>query len=676
MNRAVVPVVALLAYSAASAEPIATGLKQPTSVAVGSDRRVYVSVSGDSDKKDDGAIIVLDKGKVVPFAGALDQPRGLVAYNQWLFALDRKGVWRITLKGKADLFAPAKAFPSPPESLSDLAADPESGTLYAADQGRGVIYRISPKGKVSVVGQVSKPADANRQVGKSAPRALLLDGQSFLLLSDADGSLRQINVSSGKSEKVAEGLGSGDGLAWDMFGRLFISDAQGGRLRVIPRPGEPSVELAKDLQDPGDICLDPTRKFILVTERKAGTIQRVAIRVPGAEVDETPLPLETAIAFPKLKWTGWDPESPSGKIVPLRPIVLTHAGDGSGRVFVATQHGAIHCFPNDQNATKTHLFLDIQKNVRYSDNENEEGFLGLTFHPRFKENGEFFVFYTPKKPKVTGKKYKLINVLSRFRVSKDDPNRAEPASEEEILHIERPFWNHDGGTICFGPDGYLYVAIGDGGAANDPFNHGQNLKSMLAKIIRIDVDRQDPGKKYAVPKDNPFVGRADALPETWAWGLRNVWRMAFDRKTGVLWAGEVGQNLYEEIILITKGGNYGWKLRESLHPFGAGGSGPRPDLIEPIWEYHHDIGKSITGGLVYRGKRLPELEGHYLYGDYVSSKIWALLYDPKLKRVVANRPIPDRGQNIMSFGEDDQGEVYFLTAAITGQGIWQFVRKK
>jgi glucose/arabinose dehydrogenase len=312
--------------------------------------------------------------------------------------------------------------------------------------------------------------------------------------------------------------------------------------------------------------------------------------------------------------------------------------------------------------------LDIQDRVQYDDRTNEEGLLGMAFHPKFKATGEVFIFYTPKSEK-------MVNVVSRFRLKKDDPTRLDPASEEQLIrYTKRPFWNHDGGTVCFGPDGYLYVVHGDGGAGNDPFDNGQNLGTLFGKILRIDVDHKDPGKNYAVPKDNPFVTTSGALPEVWAYGLRNPWRISFDRKTGDLWCADVGQNLFEEIDLIVKGGNYGWNRREGLHPFGAKGTGPRKDYIDPIWEYNHDVGKSITGGVVYRGKQFPELEGHYLHADYVTARIWALKYDPKLGRVTANRSIPDPAKPVMSFGEDETGEVYFMTYAPNGKGIYKFVR--
>src|SRR5207237_961053 len=284
------------------------------------------------------------------------------------------------------------------------------------------------------------------------------------------------------------------------------SDHGAGRFYVIPRPGAKAVLLAEGFQSAADMCVDPAGKRLLVPDMKAGTITALPTQVPGLEVDETPLLLETAVAFPKLKWAGWEPVNDAGLPKPHRPLILTHAGDGSNRVFVATQHGVIHVFPNDQGATKTKIFLDIQKRVRYSDAANEEGFLGLAFHPNSKKTGEIFVFYTSKKEK-------LVNVVSRFRVRRDDPERIDPDSEEVLLRIPKPFWNHDGGTLCFGPDGYLYITHGDGGLANDPFNNGQKMNRFLGKVLRVDVDRKEGGKNYAVPPDNPFVGRADAKPE-------------------------------------------------------------------------------------------------------------------------------------------------------------------
>ena len=647
--------------------PLVSGLKNPESVAIGPDGRTYISEIGEFGKDGDGRIMVIVNGKAVPFATGLDDPKGMVAWGNSLFVTDKKRVWRIDRKGKAHVFAAEKAFPAPPLFLNDITVD-ENGILYVSDSGDlagegGAIYRIFPNGKVTLV------TNAKKAPLLKVPNGLVMDGMSHLLMVDfGSGDLLRIKIADGSATKVAGGFGGGDGLAWDMHGRIFISDYKNGKVFVIPRPGRKPKLLAGGFQAPADICLDKTRKLLLVPDMQAGTVTAIPAVVPGEEVDDTPMPLKTEIAFPKLKWTGWKGMTDAGKVVPLRPLVLTHANDGSNRNFVATQHGVIHVFPNDQKADKTKVFLDIQDRVRYDDNENEEGFLGLAFHPEYKKTGEFFVFYTLKKPLRT-------NVVSRFRVSKDDPDRADPASEEVLLRIEkRPFWNHDGGTICFGPDGYLYVALGDGGSANDPFKNGQNLKTLLAKVLRIDVNKKDEGKNYAIPKDNPFVGRKDALPEIWAYGLRNIWRMAFDRKSGKLWASDVGQNLYEEIDIIVKGGNYGWSKREGLHPFGRNGVGPNKDMIEPIWEYHHDIGKSLTGGAVYRGKQLPELDGHYIYGDYVTAKIWALKYDEDKKRVVANRPVPDPNVPILSFGEDEQGEVYFMTTSPVGKGIYRFVK--
>lgn len=652
------------------AKPLVTGLKNPESVVTAPNGKFYASVMGERDKAGDGAIMLIDKGQAVPFCPNLDDPRGVAAFQQWLFVADNQRVLKIDAKGNATVHAPAEAFPNPPSTLNDVVVDPESGIVYVSDVGDrkgkgGAIYKIDPKSK-----KVTIVTNDDRWPELHTPNGLAMDGQAHLLLGDMGAeTLYRINIASGKAEKIADGLGATDGIAWDYFGQLFISDVKGGRVFAIPRAGEKPVQLPYKFKTAADLCLGPGGMSILVPDMASGTINEIPTTIPGWEVDASPLPFETAIAFPKMKWAGWEPINDKGLPVPFRAIALTHSGDSSNRVFVASQHGAVYVFPNDPNAAESRLFLDIKDRVFYSDNENEQGFLGMAFHPAYKKNGEFFIFYTLKKDKTT-------NVISRFKVSKDDPNRADPDSEERIFQIKRPFWNHDGGTICFGPDGYLYVALGDGGAANDPFNNAQNLNTLLGDILRIDVNSKEPGKGYAIPKDNPFVGRAGTQPEIWAYGLRNVWRMSFDRKTGKLWAADVGQNLYEEINLITKGGNYGWKLRESFHPFWSTGAGVRPDLIDPIWEYHHDIGKSITGGHVYRGERFQELDGYFIYGDYVTNKIWALKYDEAKKRVIANRTIKDRNLPILSFGEDEKGEVYLLTVANTGQAVYQFVRTK
>jgi len=358
-------------------------------------------------------------------------------------------------------------------------------------------------------------------------------------------------------------------------------------------------------------------------------------------------------AFPKLR-------------IP-RPIVITHAGDESGRIFVASQFGVIYTFDNQRDIEEASVFLDHSAKVMYKDKENEEGLLGFAFHPQYTKTGEFFLFYTAKEDD-------HVSVISRFRVNPNDTGKADAQFEEELLRVKQPFWNHNGGTLAFGPDGYLYIALGDGGKGGDPFKNGQNLGTFNGSILRIDVDHRNGDKNYAIPADNPFVKTENALPEIYAYGFRNVWRLSFDLKTGKLYAADVGQKLWEEINIVTKGGNYGWNLREGKHPY-EGGSGPKPHLIEPIFEYHHDIGKSITGGVIYRGKDVPKLNGMYLYADYVSGNIWALEHKPS-GTIIANHSIPNvssAGENlpIITFGEDASGEVYFTTQLGGGQ-IFKF----
>lgn len=378
------------------------------------------------------------------------------------------------------------------------------------------------------------------------------------------------------------------------------------------------------------------------------------------------LGLKPAVAFPKLNWAGWQPLDETGRPQSFRPIVVTHAGDRSGRLFVMEQHGVIYTFKNDPNVTESHVFLDLRDKVKYSDRQNEEGFLGFAFHPDYKDNGEFFVYYTAEPGQ--------ISVISKFNVSKTNPNQADPSSEVEIMRIEQPFWNHNGGTLRFGPDGYLYIALGDGGSGNDPYGNAQNLSTVLGSILRIDVNQSQDGKAYAIPADNPFVRQKDARPEIYAYGLRNPWRFAFDRENGVLWCADVGQNLWEEINIITKGGNLGWNMREGTHPFGA--KVPTTEnLIDPIWEYDHGVGKSITGGFVYRGSKLPELTGKYVYADYVSGEIWALHYDLEKQEVVSNQEIPSEKMPIITFGDDAEGEIYFCIVTNDGRGIYTLEKK-
>jgi len=356
------------------------------------------------------------------------------------------------------------------------------------------------------------------------------------------------------------------------------------------------------------------------------------------QVEEQPDPLPGVgleRAYPRLRFE--------------RPILLTHAGDDSGRLFVAEQDGVIRVFPGgDDTAAESRVFLDLTGQV--SRQMNEEGLLGLAFHPDYATNGLFFVHYSSLDPDKTG-------VVSRFRVSKGDANRADPSTEVEILRQHQPYRNHNGGAVAFGPDGYLYISFGDGGAAGDPEGSGQDLGTWLGAILRIDVDCAEGG--YSVPEDNPFVQHEGAAPEIWAHGFRNVWRFSFDRSTGELWAGDVGQDKWEEVSRVVRGGNYGWKTYEGLADFDADVPLASEPHIEPVAVYGRDLGISITGGNVYRGERYHELVGSYFYGDYFTGNLWRLRpaegggYESELVRRT--------GRAIASFGEDAAGELFVLS---------------
>ena len=373
------------------------------------------------------------------------------------------------------------------------------------------------------------------------------------------------------------------------------------------------------------------------------------------------------LAFPKLKFAGWEPVDDSGKVRKQRLLDLTYAPDAPQRLYTIDQSGTIYTFKNSPDVTQATLLLDIQAKVsQWPDRgANEQGLLGLAMHPDFTKNGWFFVCYTRRDDHTS--------VVSRYQVRKENPLEADPESERVLLEVKQPFQNHNGGSIEFGPDGMLYIAFGDGGSANDPLESAQDRAKLLGSILRIDVNGQQNGEHYSIPTDNPFVNVDGVRPEIYAYGMRNPWRIAFDKTTGRLWAGDVGQELWEEVDIITKGGNYGWSVREGLHPFG---NRPLRDEvstpIDPVWEYDHSVGKSITGGRVYRSKRVPELVGKYIYADYVSGAIWALTYDEPSGKVTKNEQVIAGGIPVLAFGQDAAGEVYYMIDSANGESIFRF----
>jgi len=341
-----------------------------------------------------------------------------------------------------------------------------------------------------------------------------------------------------------------------------------------------------------------------------------------------------------------------------RPLLVTHAGDGTGWLYVVEQGGNIWLIRDGERQPTP--FLDISDRVSPEATQTggytERGLLGLAFAPDYAESGLFYVNYTD----IGGN-----TVVARYTRSADDPSFADPEPVSVILTQQQPFANHNGGHLAFGPDGYLYIAMGDGGSAGDPLAAGQDLDTWLGKILRIDVSTE----LYTVPADNPFVGVQGAREEIWAYGLRNPWRFTFDRATGDLYIGDVGQNQWEEINFQAAdsggGENYGWSIYEGSHPY-SGAAAPA-DMILPIAEYSHGEGISVSGGYVYRGETIPDLEGVYLYGDFGTGVIWAVWRDPSM--TWQNDILMDTPYGISSFGEDEAGELYLVDY---GGTIYQF----
>ena len=338
-----------------------------------------------------------------------------------------------------------------------------------------------------------------------------------------------------------------------------------------------------------------------------------------------------------------------------RPVFYTEAPDG--RYFIVDQPGRI-LLVEDGITQTTPAFLDLQGTAEME--ANEQGLLGLAFHPDYLENGYFFVYYTDTADNT---------VVSRFTLDFDNPNEVDPATETIFLQLEQPYRNHNGGMIAFNTDGYLYIGLGDGGSAGDPQENAQNFDTWLGSILRIDVDNPNDDTLYSIPEDNPFA-EGGGLPEIWHYGLRNPWRFSFDTATGDLYIGDVGQNEIEEIdfaLVDSSGVNFGWGNYEANDGFGG-----RPTIANtefPIAEYNHGLGCSVTGGYVYRGSEMPELDGVYFYGDYCTGIVWTLQQNED--GTWENELFLYTDFTISSFAQDSEGEIYIVNH--DGGGIYMLV---
>ena len=354
-------------------------------------------------------------------------------------------------------------------------------------------------------------------------------------------------------------------------------------------------------------------------------------------------------AFPNLTFTS--------------ALHLTHSGDGTNRIFVVQQNGKIIVFPNDSNAAaaQTKIFLDILNKISAA--AGEQGLLGLAFHPNFSSNGYIYINYTAPSP--------LRTVIARYKVKQSDQNKIDSLSEYKLLEINQPFTNHNGGSVMFGMDGYLYIGMGDGGSAGDPNGNAQNLQALLGKILRIDVSDTTATRRYLIPSTNPFYNNPSAgKEELFTWGMRNPWKYSQDPVTGLIYCADVGQGTWEEIDIIQNGKNYGWKVMEGFVCYSPSTGCDTTGKTLPIKAYNHSAGDcSVTGGFVYRGFRRPELRGAYIYGDYCSGRIWMLRYSSGV--VTSDSLLTQKAIALTSFGVDQNNELYVVASAASGK-IWRF----
>ncbi len=407
------------------------------------------------------------------------------------------------------------------------------------------------------------------------------------------------------------------------------------------KPGDQSSGTAAD-SSPVDsdrpapaASADPAGEFVAVDTSRLTTL---------------PYRYELVNAFPKLHFGN------------ERPLQVLPFPIGTDQLAVICQSGKIYLIEAEEDSDQRSVFMDMTSLVSHIG--NEEGLLGLAFHPKFEQNGLFYVTYSAnleqEQPSLR---------LSRFQATGEGSRRGDLRSEEILMTIAQPYRTQNGGSLEFGPDGYLYIGLGDGGSANDPLDHGQNLKTLLGSVLRIDVDGTSPDLPYKIPEDNPFADRGDqARGEIWAYGFRNVWRLAFDRETGQLWAGDVGQDRFEEINVVRRGGNYGWNKKEGKWPLDLPEGTPflrsawslpqeeSDEFVDPIMTYYHSEGRAVIGGRVYRGQKLPDLYGLYLYGDFFSGNIWAVEWDGQ--NVLHDTKLCSAKIQMAGFGEDHQGEIY------------------
>lgn len=399
-----------------------------------------------------------------------------------------------------------------------------------------------------------------------------------------------------------------------------------------------NLHLRDRLVRPAEVVIVSLLLAALAALAGCGTPPGSGVTTPG-EASPTPPASEptTSPAWPprvalEPAWSGFD-----------NPVLLTHAGDGSGRAFVVELGGVVRVVK--KGVVLDAPFLNVSKLVSTG---GERGLFSIAFAPDYRASGTFYIDYTD----VDGD-----SVIARYRVSASDPDAADPASARIVLRVKQPFANHNGGQVAFGTDGMLYVGFGDGGGAGDPYGNGQNPGVLLGKILRLDVSGVDG---YRIPPDNPFVGRKGFRPEIWSLGLRNPWRFSFDTLTGDLYIADVGQGAWEEIDFEPAGAggrNYGWNLYEGSHAYKEGAKASVGEPTMPVAEYGHDVGISVTGGFVYRGTRWPALQGVYFFADYGSGRLWAL---QRANGVWRDALVAKTGLSIAGFGQDESGEVYVL----------------